>query len=45
MSLKDRLKTTQKPVAAKVQKQQQAQDNNDNNGDDNVVDADFEDVK
>ena len=29
----------------KVQKQQQAQDNNDNNGDDNVVDADFEDVK
>ena len=30
----------------KVQKQQQAQDNNDNSGnDDNVVDADFEDVK
>ncbi len=29
----------------KVQKQQQAQDNNDNGSDDNVVDADFEDVK
>ena len=30
----------------KVQKQQQSQDNNDNSGnDDNVVDADFEDVK